>query len=138
MPRKDAAAPGQVCPGSRIHGIDIVAAPGIVSSLSRFRSALVVLVVAAPPEPRLVATPRCAVQPLIHAPQTVHSARIGGIGVVDDAILQHERAQALPLSNERRPVGARSGGDLGGWPLLTGRQQRLLVLWVEVVLDVVR
>jgi hypothetical protein len=29
MPRKDAAATGQVCPGFRIHAIDIVQPPGI-------------------------------------------------------------------------------------------------------------
>src|SRR5260370_24301409 len=29
MPRKDAAAPGHVCPGIRIHAIDIVQPPGI-------------------------------------------------------------------------------------------------------------
>src|ERR1700687_2223761 len=32
MPRKDAAAPGHVCPGIRIHAIDIVQPPGIVIS----------------------------------------------------------------------------------------------------------
>jgi hypothetical protein len=30
MPRNDAAAPGHVCPGIRIHAIDIVQPPGIV------------------------------------------------------------------------------------------------------------
>jgi hypothetical protein len=29
MPRNDAAAPGHVCPGFRIHAIDIVQPPGI-------------------------------------------------------------------------------------------------------------
>jgi hypothetical protein len=29
MPKNDAAAPGQVCPGIRIHAIDIVQPPGI-------------------------------------------------------------------------------------------------------------
>ena len=29
MPRNDAAAPGQVCPGIRIHAIDILQPPGI-------------------------------------------------------------------------------------------------------------
>src|SRR5438552_8342121 len=32
MPRNDAAAPGHVCPGIRIHAIDIVQPPGIVIS----------------------------------------------------------------------------------------------------------
>ncbi len=33
MPRKDAAAPVHVCPGIRIHAIDIVQPPGIGISL---------------------------------------------------------------------------------------------------------
>ncbi len=32
MPRNDAAAPGHVCPGIRIHAIDIVQPPGIAIS----------------------------------------------------------------------------------------------------------
>src|SRR6476620_6432439 len=32
MPRNDAAAPGHVCPGIRIHAIDIVQPPAIVIS----------------------------------------------------------------------------------------------------------
>src|SRR6202040_288213 len=90
MPRNDAAAPGHVCPGIRIHAFDIVQPPGIAispiadmdahqtlvttalaakSSAETTRNAcwearseamatslaLVVLVVAAPPEARLVA-----------------------------------------------------------------------------------
>src|SRR5258705_2413266 len=134
MPRNDAAAPGHVCPGIRIHAIDIVQPPGIgippiadmdahqtivtaalaakssaetpkkaccetrleamrceISSPAvtprqpRLRSALVVLVVSAKPEARLVATLGGTVEPLVHAPEAVQSARIGGLGVVDDA-----------------------------------------------------
>src|SRR5688572_12815127 len=50
-------------------------------------SALVVLIVAAEPDARLVAPLGGAVEPLVHAPEAVQSARKGGIGVVDDAIL---------------------------------------------------
>src|SRR5207247_6172189 len=46
------------------------------------RSALVVLIMVAPPETRLVAAPGGAVEPLVHAPETVQSARIGGVAVV--------------------------------------------------------
>src|SRR2546430_17727967 len=155
MPRNDAAAPGHVCPGIRIHAIDIVQPPGIDSSpiadmdahqtivsaaqaakkaaetpkkacwearseamrretsspavarrQRRLRSALVVLVVAAPPDARLVAPLGCAVEPLVHAPEAVQSARIGGIGVVDDAILERERAHARPLACVRGHVGS--------------------------------
>src|SRR5262252_6360540 len=60
------------------------------------RSAIVVLVVAAPPGVGLVASLGCAVEPLIHAPKPVQSARVGGIGMVDDAVLEHERAHPWP------------------------------------------
>src|SRR5688572_11944898 len=113
----------------------LVPAPLVVWRISRLRScatrqprrrsALVVLVVAAPPDARLVAPLGSAVQPLVHAPEAVHSARIGGIGVVDDAVLERERAHAGPLARvgrrvgsghrrERRgPVGCRARGYLG-------------------------
>src|SRR2546427_6409610 len=163
MPRNDAAAPGHVCPGIRIHAIDIVQPPGIgispiadmdahqtivtaglaakssaetpknagsearaeamrreISSPAvaprqpRLRSALVVLVVAAPPGARLVAPLGCAVEPLVHTPEAVQSARIGGIGVVDDAVLAHERAHARLLARVRGHVGSGHGRELGG------------------------
>src|SRR6201987_1352124 len=147
MPRNDAAAPGHVSPGIRIHAIDIVQPPGIgISPIAdmdahqamvtatlatkssaempkkacwearsetirreisrprlrqrhpRLGSALVVLVMAAPPDARLVAPLGSAVEPLVHPPEAVQPARIGRIGVVDDAILEHERAHARPLA----------------------------------------
>src|SRR2546423_2235951 len=92
----------------------------------RWRSALVVLVVAAPPEARLVAPLGCAVEPLVHAPEAVHSARIGGIGVVDHAVLERERAQARPLARVRGHVGS-GRGRAGDRPLAAGfRDQRRL------------
>src|SRR5437016_1837419 len=77
----------------------------------RLRSALVVLVVAAPPDARLVAPLGGAVEPLEHAPEAVHSARIGGIGVVDDAVLERERAHARPLARVRGHVGSGHGRE---------------------------
>src|SRR5437660_5565 len=77
----------------------------------RLRSALVVLVVAAPPDARLVAPLGGAVEPLEHAPEAVHSARIGRIGVVDDAILERERAYAGPLARVCGRVGSRHGRE---------------------------
>src|SRR5439155_15515559 len=137
MPRNVSAAPAHVCPGIRIHAIDIVQPPGIgipaiadmdahqaIVSVAlaakssaetpkkarweagsevmtrgisrpvvaprhpRLRSARVVLVVAAEPEARLVAPPGGAVEPLVHAPQGVQSARLGGLGCVDHAVLE--------------------------------------------------
>src|SRR5207247_8241854 len=69
-------------------------------------SALLVLVVAAPPDARLVAPLGSAVEPLVHAPEAVQSARIGGIGVINDTALEHERAHARPLARVRGYVGS--------------------------------
>src|SRR6516225_2606890 len=88
---------------------------------------------AAPPDAVLVASPGGAVEPLIHAPKTVQSARIGRVGVVDDAVLEHERAHARPLagvsghvssargSERSGHVGCRARGYLGDRPLGTAR-----------------
>src|SRR6266850_5705553 len=160
MPRNDTAMPGHVCPGIRIHAIDMVQPPGMGISpiadmdahhrivtaalaakssaetpkkarwearsetmaveISRCRlrqrrprlgSILVVHVVVAPPDARLVAPPGGAVEPLVHTPEAVQSARIGGIGVVDDTVLDHERAHARPLAGERGRIGSAHGGD---------------------------
>src|SRR5262245_35282715 len=100
MPRNDAAAPSHVCPGRRIQAMDIVHPPGIgISGIAaiaahqmivpavlaanssadaaqkRERSALVVFVMTAPPQSLLVASQRRAVEPLVHAPQSVQPAR---------------------------------------------------------------
>src|SRR5688572_22747687 len=68
----------------------LVSRPAVVPRQLRLRSALVVLVVAAPPEALLVPPLGCAVEPLVHAPEAVQSARIGGIGLVDDTVLEGE------------------------------------------------
>jgi hypothetical protein len=73
--------------------------------------------VAAPPDARLVAPLGCAVEPLVHAPEAVQSARVGGIGVVDDAVLERERAHARPFARVRGHIGSGHGRDLGDWPL---------------------
>src|SRR5713226_1688534 len=88
----------------------------------RNRSALVVLVVAAPPDARLVASPGGAVEPLVHAPEAVQSARIGGIGVVDDAVLGHERAHARSLARVRGHIGYGHDRILGNRSLAAFRQ----------------
>src|SRR6185369_2751488 len=69
-------------------------------------SALLVLVVTTPPDAALVAAERGAVEPLVHAPDAVHSARIRGIGVVDHAVLEHERAHARSLARVRGGVSS--------------------------------
>src|SRR5215471_9696235 len=164
MPSSDRAAPGQVCPGIRIHVIDIVQPPGIGIPMAGMdadhrivraalamnstaetakkacfenrsetiscialslvaprkplcRSALVILVVTAPPGTRFVAPPGRPVEPLVHTPDAVHSARIGGIGVVDDVVFKHERADARPLAHVGARVGSAHGSELGRGPL---------------------
>src|SRR5437879_694573 len=75
-------------------------------------SARVVLVVAAKPGARLVASLGGAVEPLVHAPEAVESAHISGIGVVGDAILEYERTQARPIARVRGRVGSGHGREL--------------------------
>src|SRR2546428_1312834 len=103
------------------------------SGVMRCRSALVVLVVAAPPEARLVATLGRAVEPLVHAPETVQPARIREIGVVDDAVLERERAHARRLSRIRCNVGPDRGRHFDDWTLRTLLRRRAKSLWAEVV-----
>src|SRR5207248_9847224 len=90
-----------------------ISSPAAAPRQPRLRSALVVLVVAAPPDARLVTPLGCAVEPLVHAPEAVQSACIGGIGMVDVAVLAHERAHARPIAMERGRVGSAHGRELG-------------------------
>ena len=53
-----------------------------------------VLVPSAEPRPRLVAPLRRPVEPLVHAPQSVQTTRVGRVGVVDDAVVECEGAHA--------------------------------------------
>src|SRR5262245_56172934 len=70
-----------------------------------------VLVMSAPPHACLVfvASLWSAVEPLVHAPEPIQSARKGGIGVVNDAILERECAHARSLAYVRRHVGSSHG-----------------------------
>src|ERR687892_1411533 len=118
----------------RLAGVSTAAS----SRIGPYRSALLVLVVTAPPDARLVAPLGGAVEPLGHSPEAVQSARIGGIGVVDDAVLEHERAHARPLARVRGhvgsghgsersgPVGCRARGYLGDRPLAAAQLPRRL------------
>src|SRR4051812_37240973 len=132
----DAAAAGHVCPGMRIHAIDIVHPPGIgmppmadidahqaiepavltmkssASTPENARSALLVFVMAPEPEAGFIAAQRRAIEPLVHAPQSVEPARVRGVGVIDGAVLAHERAHARPLAHVRGHVGPRHRGEL--------------------------
>src|SRR5918996_2539306 len=115
-----------------------ISRPAVAPRHPRLRSALVVLVMAAPPDARLVAPLGGAVEPLVYAPEAVQSARIGRIGVVDDAVLERERAHARPLARVRGhvgsghgrersvPVGCRARGYLGDGRLVAAQPQRRL------------
>src|SRR5262245_7744778 len=81
--------------------------------MKRHGSALVVLVVASPPHAGLIPPLGCAVEPLVHAPETVPSARIGGIRVEGRAVLERERANAGSLARVRGYVRA-GRGCVGG------------------------
>src|SRR5687768_15138320 len=80
----------------------------------RRRSAFAVFIVPTPPDPRLVASQWRAIEPLVHAPQAVQSARIRGIGVIDDAVLEHECAHTRLLARVGRLVGAAHRREYGG------------------------
>src|SRR5215212_7685011 len=71
-----------------------------------------ILIVAAHPESALIPPQRRSVEPLVHAPEPVQSARERGIGVVYDAVFKHERAHAGRLARECRPVGTCRCGNL--------------------------
>jgi len=59
--------------------------------------------------------PLCAVEPLVHTPDRVHSAGICGIGVVDDSVPEHEHTYPRPIAGVRRLVGSNCGRELGAW-----------------------
>src|SRR5438309_2303813 len=87
-----------------------------------FASRLGLVLVVAPPDAILVASLGRSVEPLVHAPQAVQSTRIGGISVVDDAVLERERAHARSLAYVRVHVGSAHGGELTG--AVGGRARR--------------
>src|SRR6266481_3682144 len=90
---------------------------------------------AAPPQAGLVAPAWRAVEPLVHAPEAVQPARVRRVGVVDDAILQRERAHAGPFSPVRRPVRSNARRPLDERWILLATLRRSHVHRAEVVLD---
>src|SRR5258707_6575478 len=74
--------------------------PAVAQRRPRLGSALVVLVVAAPPrlgelEPVLVPAPRGEVEELVGPHQDLDATGVGGVGVVDSAVLECEDAHTL-------------------------------------------
>src|SRR5207245_3427420 len=113
----------------------VISSPAVAPRQPRRRSALAVLVVAAPPDARLVAPLGCAVEPLVYAPDAVHPALIGGIGVVDDAVLEHERAHARQFAQVRGRVDSGHGPQFRDRPLAAGLEDRRHVHRPVVVID---
>jgi hypothetical protein len=68
-----------------------------------------VLVVPVNPRHRFVPPIRCPVEPLVHSPEHIKAARVGGVGVVDDAVGECERAHARRLAGVGGDVGAGHG-----------------------------
>ncbi len=69
--------------------------PGLVSFLLLGGDSIFVMTL--PPGRAFAAAKRRAVEPLIHAPQCIQSARIGGIGLIDRAVLHRKSAHARPV-----------------------------------------
>src|SRR2546425_10037209 len=96
---------------SKVMGRDLLSRNCDVTITSLFA----VLVVAAPPDARLISTLGGAVEPLICAPETVQAARGGRIGGVEDAVLLHKGAHARPVADVRGSIrSAHSCGLLVG------------------------
>src|SRR6266480_6603482 len=68
---------------------------------------------AAPPDAHLVAPLGCAIEPLIHTPEAVQSARISRISVVNDAVCERESAYARALARVRCRIGSAHGCESG-------------------------
>jgi hypothetical protein len=75
-----------------------------------------VLIVPPKPRPRFVPPMRRPVEPLVHSPKRVKAARVGGVGMVDDAVGECERAHARRLASVGGEVGAGHGRELACEP----------------------
>ena len=67
---------------------------------------------APPPDPTLVAPLRRTIEPLVYPPESIQSARIGGVRVINHAILLHEGAHAWTVTPIGLYVGTARGGEL--------------------------
>src|SRR6059036_1353058 len=142
MPRNDAAATGHVCPGIRIHAIDIVQPPGIGISPIADMEAHQTMVTAALAAKSSAETPKKARPTTSLSPSctrrggaTRRPSRYAPWGrgratgtcprgrpvrahrwnrLVDDAALERERAQARPLARVRGHVGSGHGRERSG------------------------
>src|SRR5882672_469587 len=96
MPRNETAAPGHVCPGIRIHAIDIVQPPGIGISPIADMDAHQAIVTAALAAKSSAETPKTLAEKLARKPSVVRSP------VAGCATDNHDFAQRLSYSSWRR------------------------------------
>ena len=68
-----------------------------------------VLVMPPKPWPRFVPPIRRPVKPLVHPPERVEAARVGGVSVVDDAVGEYECTHARRLAGVSGDVSAGHG-----------------------------
>jgi hypothetical protein len=73
-----------------------------------------ILVVPANPRHRFVPPIRCPIEPLVHSPECVEAARVGGVCVVDDAVGECERTHARRFTGVDRDIGAGHGREPAG------------------------
>ncbi len=66
------------------------------------------------PRPRFVPPIRRPVEPLVHSPERVEAARVGGVCVVDDAVGEYERTHARRLAGVDGDIGAGHGREPAG------------------------
>ena len=92
-------------------------------------------VVAAPPDTWLVAALGRAIEPLIHAPKAIEPARIGGVGMVDDAVLAHERGSCPADRAKRWMRPCRKWRRIGRRARGTGRRIHGMAAALEIILD---
>jgi hypothetical protein len=89
-----------------------------------------VLVVPPKPQPCFVPPIRSLVEPLVHSPERVEAARVSGIGVVDDAVGECERAHARRLASVGGDFGAGHGREIA-YPLRVGYRAESAVVVVD-------
>jgi hypothetical protein len=89
-----------------------------------------VLVVPPKPQPRFVPPIRCPIEPLVHSPERVEAARVGGVCVVDDAFGECERTHARRLAGVGGDVGAGHGREIA-CPLRVGYRAESAVVVVD-------
>src|ERR1041385_1697814 len=73
-----------------------------------------VFIMSVPPETAvLVPAFGSAIEPLVHSPESVETSGISGVGVINDPVLERERAHAGTFADVGIDVGTGSGCEFG-------------------------